>query len=110
VNGYIETYTGRLLDLKKIASVDVIRMSEVRLPDPERAKRWDDALSYHRWDVVVTMDDGELVTYLEGAACQSEDNPCYTEADRELSEDERNVMTEVAEKLLLEVADAKENT
>lgn len=110
MNEYTETNTDRPLDLKKVAHVDVMRMTEVRLPDPDKAKRWDDVLNYHRWDVIVTMDDGEMITYLAGATCQSEDNPCFTEADREMSVDELNAMRQVVAELLLDVANAnKEN-
>jgi len=107
VNGYTETHTSQLIDLTKIERVDVVGMSEIDLPDPDRAERWDDVLRYHRWDVMVAMDDGKLITYLRGARCQSEDNPCFTKADREMSEDERDTMNQVAAELRQDIHAAK---
>lgn len=96
MNGYTETESGLLVDLKKIARIDVVR------------RDLDDEALYIRWTVMLCMLDGSEILYLNGGVLQGEANPCYSYADGEISVDERDTMNQVAAELMLDCSSVRE--
>lgn len=88
MNWYTETKNHQTVDLRKIAKIDVVRRYE---------DEW-----HFRWTVVLTMVDDNTIVYLTSSRLQSEDSPCFTDADRELSDDEHDTMRQVAAELMLD--------
>lgn len=94
MNGYTETESHQLVDLKKIARIDVVQRDA------------DTDSDHFRWVIVLTMVDDTEIVYLSSGRLASVVNPCYSDADRELSEDEYDTMSQVATELMVDVTNA----
>lgn len=92
MNGYTETESRQLVDLKKIARIDVVQRDA------------DTDSDHFRWVIVLLMNDDTEIVYLSSGRLASEINPCYSLADAELSDDERDTMNQVATELMLDVS------
>lgn len=97
MNWYTETESHQPVDLKKIARIDVVQRDA------------DTHSDHFRWVVLLTMVDDTEIVYLSGGRLASETNPCYTVADRELSDDEHDTMRQVAAELMMDCSRVREN-